>query len=127
MTRKILITGAGSGLGEGTAVGLARKGYDVIASAQTWPQVTALRAKAEQLKLPSLQVEKLDVLDPYDVKQAIAWEFDILLNNAGIGEGGPIAEIPLDRGHRRSHARRIEAVRHPSADHQSWRLFDRLQ
>jgi NAD(P)-dependent dehydrogenase (short-subunit alcohol dehydrogenase family) len=96
MTRKILITGAGSGLGKGTALGLARKGHHVIATAQAWPQVTALRAKAEQLKLPSLQVEKLDVLDPYDVKQATAWDFDILLNNAGIGEGGPIAEIPLD-------------------------------
>ena len=96
MTRKILITGAGSGLGEGTAVGLARKGHQVIATAQTWPQVTALRAKAEKLELASLRVEKLDVLDPYDVKQATQWDFDILLNNAGIGEGGPIAEIPLD-------------------------------
>jgi NAD(P)-dependent dehydrogenase (short-subunit alcohol dehydrogenase family) len=96
MTRKILITGAGSGLGEGTAVGLARKGLQVIATAQTWPQVTALRLKAEKLELASLRAEKLDVLDPYDVKQSTQWDFDILLNNAGIGEGGPIAEIPLD-------------------------------
>ena len=42
------------------------------------------------------EFEKLDVLDPYDVKQACQWDFDILANNAGIGEGGPIAEIPLD-------------------------------
>jgi NAD(P)-dependent dehydrogenase (short-subunit alcohol dehydrogenase family) len=96
MTRKILITGAGSGLGEGTAIGIARKGHHVIAAAQIWPQVTTLRAKAEQLQLASLRVEKLDLLDPYDVRQAIAWDFDILLNNAGIGEGGPIAEIPLE-------------------------------
>jgi NAD(P)-dependent dehydrogenase (short-subunit alcohol dehydrogenase family) len=96
MTRKILITGAGSGLGEGTAIGTARNGHHVIATAQTWPQVTALRTKTEQLELASLRVEKLDLLDPYDVKQAAAWDFDILLNNAGVGEGGPIAEIPLD-------------------------------
>jgi NAD(P)-dependent dehydrogenase (short-subunit alcohol dehydrogenase family) len=96
MTRTILITGAGSGLGEGTAIGLARNGHQVIAAAQTWPQVTALRAKAEQLGLKFLRVEKLDILDPYDVKQVSDWKFDILLNNAGIGEGGPIAEIPLD-------------------------------
>jgi short-subunit dehydrogenase len=43
-----------------------------------------------------LHVEKLDLLDPYDVKQASLWDFDILVKNAGIGEGGPIAEIPLD-------------------------------
>jgi NAD(P)-dependent dehydrogenase (short-subunit alcohol dehydrogenase family) len=96
MTRTILITGAGSGLGEGTAIGLSRSGHQVIAAAQTWPQVTALRAKAGQLDLKSLRVEKLDILDPYDVKQVSDWDFDILLNNAGIGEGGPIAEIPLD-------------------------------
>jgi NAD(P)-dependent dehydrogenase (short-subunit alcohol dehydrogenase family) len=96
MTKKILITGAGSGLGEGTAIGIARNGHHVVATAQTWPQVTALRARAEQLKLASLRVEKLDLLDPYDVRQAIEWDFDVLLNNAGIGEGGPIAEIPLD-------------------------------
>jgi NAD(P)-dependent dehydrogenase (short-subunit alcohol dehydrogenase family) len=35
---KILITGAGSGLGEGAAIGIARNGHQVIAAAQTWPQ-----------------------------------------------------------------------------------------
>ena len=93
---KILVTGAGSGLGEGTAIGLAQKGHEVIAAAQTWPQVNALRAKAIQLGLSSLRVEKLDLFDPYEVKQACTWDFSILVNNAGIGEGGPIAEIPVE-------------------------------
>ena len=96
MGRKIFITGAGSGLGEGTAIGLARNGYDVIATAQTWPQVTALRLKSKAFALPTVRVEKLDLLDPYDVARACKWDFNILVNNAGIGEGGPIAEIPLD-------------------------------
>lgn len=96
MPRTILITGAGSGLGEGAALGLAQAGHQVIAAAQTWPQVTVLRAKAKALALPALRVEKLDLLDPYDVARASGWGSDILVNNAGIGEGGPIAEIPLD-------------------------------
>ena len=94
--RTILITGAGSGLGEGAAVGLARQGHEVIAAAQGWPQVTALRTKIEEEKIPHLRVEKLDLLDPYDVRHALSWRFDILVNNAGIAEGGPIAEIPVD-------------------------------
>ncbi len=94
MNRKILITGAGSGLGEGTALGLAKNGHDVIATAQTWPQITALRKRAEHSGL-SLRIEKLDLLDEYEVDRACKWDFDILVNNAGIGEGGPIAEIPL--------------------------------
>jgi NAD(P)-dependent dehydrogenase (short-subunit alcohol dehydrogenase family) len=96
MPKRILITGAGSGLGEGAAIGMAGIGYEVIATAETWPQVTALRTKAEALALRSLEVDKLDLLDPYDIKRACGRDFDVLVNNAGIGEGGPIAEIPLD-------------------------------
>jgi NADP-dependent 3-hydroxy acid dehydrogenase YdfG len=66
--KRILITGAGSGLGEGAAIGLARNGHDVIAAAQTWPQVTALRSKTDKLGIACLRVEKLDLLDSYDVK-----------------------------------------------------------
>src|SRR6202044_1460911 len=58
--------------------------------------VTALRLKTKALALPTVRLEKLDLLDPYDVARACGWDFDILVNNAGIGEGGPIAEIPLD-------------------------------
>src|ERR1700691_4509494 len=94
--RTILITGAGSGLGEGAAIGLAREGHEVIAAVQGWPQVTALRARVASEKIPHLRVEKLDLLDPYDVRHALRWQFDILVNNAGIAEGGPIAEIPVD-------------------------------
>lgn len=96
MGRTILITGAGSGFGEGTAIGLAKLGHTVIAAAQSWPQVTALRNKAESMGLCGLRVEKLDLLDPYDIARAVDWEFDVLFNNAGIGEGGPISEIPLE-------------------------------
>jgi NAD(P)-dependent dehydrogenase (short-subunit alcohol dehydrogenase family) len=96
MYKSILITGAGSGFGEGTAIGLAKKGHTVIAAAESWPQVTALRLKAESLGLSSLRVEKLDLLEPHDVTRAVGWEFDVLFNNAGVGEGGPISEIPMD-------------------------------
>jgi len=96
MPKKVLITGAGSGLGEGAAIGMARNGHYVIAAAHTWPQVTALRAKAQDQDLSTLRVEKLDLFDPYDVRNANRWDIDVLVNNAGVGEGGPIAEIPLD-------------------------------
>jgi NAD(P)-dependent dehydrogenase (short-subunit alcohol dehydrogenase family) len=96
MYKSILITGAGSGFGEGTAIGLAKQGHTVIATAASWPQVTALRLKAESRGLASLRVEKLDLLEPHDLSRAVGWDFDVLFNNAGVGEGGPMSEIPLD-------------------------------
>jgi len=96
MSKVILITGAGSGFGEGAAIGLARAGHKVIATVQISPQVTALREKAEKLQLTNLEVHKLDLEDPYDVAAALRLDFDVLWNNAGIGECGPVSEIPLD-------------------------------
>jgi short-subunit dehydrogenase len=95
MARTILITGAGSGLGEGAAIGLAQKGHTVIATAETWPQVTALRDKAAASGLQNFTATKLNMLDAADVAYAAKLDFDVLVGNAGIGEGGPIAEIPL--------------------------------
>lgn len=95
-TKTILITGAGSGFGEGAAIGLAQKGHTVIATVQILPQITPLREKAKALGLKNLRVEKLDILDKYDVENALKWDFDILFSNAGYGESGPVSEIPVD-------------------------------
>ncbi|MET1056693.1 MAG: SDR family oxidoreductase [Pedobacter sp.] len=96
-SKTILITGAGSGFGEGVAIGLAQLGHKVIAGVQIFPQVTPLRQKAIELGIQdNLQVEKLDILDPYDVKFALTWDIDVFFSNAGIGEAGPVFEIPMD-------------------------------
>lgn len=95
MARTILITGAGSGLGEGAAIGLAKGGHKVIATAETWPQVTALRDKVAAQGLKNLTATRLNMLDQFDVANAAKLDFDVLVCNAGISEAGPIAEIPL--------------------------------
>ncbi|MEN0057094.1 MAG: SDR family oxidoreductase, partial [Mucilaginibacter sp.] len=95
--KTILITGAGSGMGEGTAIGLAQLGHQVIAGVQISPQVTALRRKAEELGLTdNLRVEKLDILNHIDVTNSLRWDIDILFSHAGIGDAGPIFEIPIE-------------------------------
>jgi NAD(P)-dependent dehydrogenase (short-subunit alcohol dehydrogenase family) len=97
MAKTILITGAGSGFGEAAAIGMARNGHNIIATAQVSPQVAALRSKVDELGLSkNIRVERLDILDPYDVAYAQTWDIDVLFNNAGIGEAGPVFEIPVD-------------------------------
>lgn len=97
MAKTILITGAGSGFGKGAAIGMARNGHNIIATVQVSPQVTPLREEAAALGLSDrIRVERLDLTDPYDIAQAQGWDFDVLWNNAGQGEAGPVWEIPVD-------------------------------
>lgn len=60
-----LITGAGSGLGKGVALGLAKRGEQVIAAVETKEQVAELTQEAEVGQI-SLQVEKLDITEAAD-------------------------------------------------------------
>jgi short-subunit dehydrogenase len=99
MSKTILITGAGSGLGKGTAIGLAKNGHTIIATVENWPQMSELMGDAEEAGV-RLEVEKLDLLNKGDhetVFRKYADRVDILVNNAATGETGPIAEVPVDR------------------------------
>src|SRR6201991_2973757 len=96
MSKTILITGAGSGFGKAAGIGMAKNGHKVIATAQVSSQVTPLREEAAALGLKSLRVERLDLTDPYDIAQAQSWDCDVLWNNAGMGEAGPVWEIPVE-------------------------------
>ena len=86
-----MITGAGSGLGRLAALELAAKGHLVIATTETNEQADELRGSA-----PQLQVEKLDVTTQ-DVELVAKWEVDVLIDNAGAGQSGPLVDMPSER------------------------------
>jgi short-subunit dehydrogenase len=94
MSKTIFITGAGSGLGKGAALGLAKQGHRVIAPVEIAPQVTELReaAKAEGVEL---EVFKMDIQNPQDLAQMLEYDFDIFVANAAVNEGGPLSEVPM--------------------------------
>jgi NAD(P)-dependent dehydrogenase (short-subunit alcohol dehydrogenase family) len=96
MSKTILITGAGSGFGKGAAIGMARNGHTIIATVHVASQVTPLREEAKALGLENFRVERLDLTDPYDMANAQSFDVDVLWNNAGMGEAGPVFEMPLD-------------------------------
>ena len=91
MAKAVMITGAGSGFGKGASLALAARGHHVIATTETEQQAAELRAEA-----PQLTVEKLDITSP-DVAKAADWDLDVLINNAGAGQTGPMADVPLER------------------------------
>src|SRR5262245_23036452 len=89
----VLITGAGSGLNNGAAFELAQRGYDFIACAEIYPQVRALEIQAKERGV-KLSLEKLDVTEEGDRRRAISWDIDVLVNGAGVIEGGAVIDIP---------------------------------
>src|SRR5215472_10698794 len=91
--KRVLITGAGTGFGHEAAIRLAEKGFDVIATVEIWAQVQTLKRQAAARGV-TLKVEKLDVTNDGDRKKALAWEVEILVNNAGVLEGGSVLDIP---------------------------------
>ena len=91
--KKVLITGTGTGFGHEVAMRLALKGFDVIAAVEIYAQVQTMKREAAARGV-ALRVEKLDVTNEGDRKKALAWNIEILVNNAGMLEGGSVLDIP---------------------------------
>jgi NAD(P)-dependent dehydrogenase (short-subunit alcohol dehydrogenase family) len=99
-TQTILITGATAGIGRFAALYLARKGHRVFASGRNEAALAKLRADAAGFPLETV---RLDVTDAKSIEAAAAEilrrtngrGIDALVNNAGWGMAGPLAEIPV--------------------------------
>lgn len=94
--RNILITGSGSGIGRDTAVALARRGHRVLATTHTHAEAEEMSELSARLRLP-IESFKLDVTAPDDRNRIVGLDLDVLINNAGTGESGSLAEIDVDR------------------------------
>ena len=91
MGKTVLVTGAGSGFGKGASLALAARGHDVIATTESDEQAAALAIEA-----PQLTVERIDITTS-DIDKVLQWDIDVLINNAGMGQTGPMADVPMDR------------------------------
>ena len=84
---RVLITGAARGIGRATAQLLARRGHSVVATDLSAPS-----------GLNGIQTHVLDVTSDDSVARCLkeVGPLDAIVNNAGIGGGGPVEGYPLD-------------------------------
>ncbi|MEY4722905.1 MAG: hypothetical protein RLZZ324_418 [Candidatus Parcubacteria bacterium] len=95
-SQTILITGAASGIGFASALLLLQRGHSVIATDRNEDLLRAFDPH-RAAHGSRLRTAVLDVTVPAHAAFAAQNEHDVLLGCAGIGDSGPIAEMPEDR------------------------------
>jgi len=97
--RVAVITGASSGIGEATAVELARRGFIVYGAARRVDRMAALAGRG-------VHVIEMDVTDDASLTSGVErvlgeqGRIDVLVNNAGYGSYGALEDVPLDEARR---------------------------
>lgn len=97
----VIVTGTSTGIGLATAVHFARAGHDVNAAVRNPDTAGELKTAIAKERLP-IRVVTIDVDDASSVQRGVrevldrAGRIDVLVNNAGIGGGGPIEDVPVD-------------------------------
>ena len=104
--KTILITGATAGIGRHAALELVRQGHHVIATGRREAALVTLKAEAAALGTVAksggrLDTLRLDVTDAASVAAAVTevdtltdgHGVDVLVNNAGYGQMGPVEEV----------------------------------
>ena len=97
--KTILITGATAGIGRHAALELVRRGHHVIATGRREKALASLLSDAEALKTGRIDVVRLDITNNEEVETVRALVdgkltagrgIDVLVNNAGYGQMGPV-------------------------------------
>lgn len=92
-----LVTGAGRGIGRGTALAMAEAGAEVVAWSRTADEIESLVSEIVAAGGKAL-AQVVDVTDDARVQEAIGEldRLDILFNNAGTNKPQPLLEIDAE-------------------------------
>ncbi len=104
MAKTAIVTGASQGIGKATALEFARQGYNIVLAARQADRLEAAATEVRSIGLEALTLPT-DVKDPVQVnnlvQKALAQfgSIDVLVNNAGIFQLGPLEDCSLSDWH----------------------------
>ena len=93
--KKILFTGARSGIANAVIDEIINKKYYIYVTVHTEKQLQIISKKYEDYR--NVECFKLDITNADDRRKLEELDIDILVNNAAVGYGGSIAEIPMSK------------------------------
>jgi short-subunit dehydrogenase len=90
MSRTALVTGASSGIGAAVAKALGGRGWKVYG--------TSRHPESVKEPIPGVDYLALDLADPASIEACVAaaGDVDVLVNNAGESQSGPLEELPME-------------------------------
>ncbi len=99
--RRALITGASSGIGKATALSLAKAGFHIVVLGRSQAKLDAVVSEIQKhdvdVRSYCLDLAKVDqVKSSMEAILQDCGQVDVLVNNAGIGYTGTLAETPLE-------------------------------
>ncbi len=93
-SRRVLITGGGTGLGADLALGFAQRGAEVIISGRRTEPLNAVAAKHQNIRAVAADVTSEDSVK---AMFAAAGPCDIIIANAGAADSAPFTRTTLDQ------------------------------
>ena len=90
MTRRVLVTGGGTGIGAAIALAFAAQGDHVTISGRRRAPLEALAERT------GVQVAQADISDEAQVARLFTEPYDVVVANAGIGHAARVAKTDLE-------------------------------
>ena len=99
-----VITGGGTGIGKAIGKALAEEGCDIVLAARNAARLDESAAEIAALGVRTLAVptdvaQESEVIALFERAMAEFRRVDLLVNNAGVIDGGPIDELTLEKWH----------------------------
>ncbi|AOI94110.1 short-chain dehydrogenase [Burkholderia pseudomultivorans] len=98
VNRRVLVTGASQGIGEGLAKAFAAEGCHLVLTARSADKLEKLAADLRAMHDARVEVLALDMTAPGAIEKIVAFAgaIDVLVNNAGAIPGGTLWDVDED-------------------------------